>query len=221
MDDVGALCMAHALVDSGEANILAVQHDAGFAPGASTAAIINRFYGRRDIPVGRYHGAFGRDINGNWVKGEYVEALEKRFGDQMSRSDFDGGDCVAVYRRVLAAHREPRSVVIAAIGFCTCLAGLLVSGPDKHSPLMGTELVAAKVKRVVYQGGWYPPVHENGHSTFNWDCGQPFYNTAGCKGTAQTTVAKMPASVEQVFSDVGDDVMTGGELSYCQVPLFE
>lgn len=108
-------------------------------------------------------------------------------------------------------------MVITAIGFCTCLAGLLRSQPDAISPLSGVELVARKVKLVAYQGGWYAPRHQNNHTTFNWDCGGSIYKGTDCVGTAQFVVANMPSSVEQVFNDVGDEVMTGGELSYCQV----
>lgn len=39
-DDVGALCMAHALVDRGEAEILAVVHDTGYHLGAAAISVI-------------------------------------------------------------------------------------------------------------------------------------------------------------------------------------
>ena len=39
---------------------------------------------------------------------------------------------------------------------------------------------------------------------FNWGCGRRwFYPIAGCEGTAAYAVAHMPASVEQIFSEVG------------------
>lgn len=61
---------------------------------------------------------------------------------------------------------------------------------------------------VVWQGGWYEPLHPNGHTTFNWDCGHDSgYDTrVGCAGDAGFAVANMPSSVEQIFSDLGDDV---------------
>ena len=86
-----------------------------------------------------------------------------------------------------------------------CLAFIL------HSPLSGNDLVAAKVKRVVWQGGWYPPIHGWGVHTYNWDCGQGFYDTDGCNGASQYAVNNMPASVEMVYSDVGDEVISGIE----------
>ena len=57
-------------------------------------------------------------------------------------------------------------------------------------------------------GTTYEPLHPNGHTTFNWDCGHDSgYDTrVGCAGDAGFAVANMPSSVEQIFSDLGDDV---------------
>lgn len=252
VDDVGALCMAHAMADEGEVDLLMVAYDAGFPTGADAAGIINRFYGRPNTPVGRYMGEFGTDRSGRWVKGPYVEPLRERFtppagmapiapwpvpqpppraqgaergappteaseAEEAEVGTEVGENCIDTYRRTLAALPDERQVVIAAIGFCTCLAGLLKSAPDHISPLSGVELVAAKVAKVAYQGGWYAPRHPNNRSTFNWDCGSFVYDSEkGCFGTAQYVVDNMPPSVEQVFNDAGDEVWTGGQLSYCQ-----
>ena len=123
-------------------------------------------------------------------------------------------EAVEAYRKVLS-EAEDRSVVISAIGFATNLASLLQSDGDSYSPLNGWDLVAAKVKTVVWQGGWYPPIHGFGHHTYNWDCGAGFYNTDGCNGASEYAVNNMPPSVEMVYSDIGDEVITGRELSYC------
>ena len=56
-------------------------------------------------------------------------------------------------------------------GFPTNIRNLLESPADDISPLTGYDLVAAKVKTVVWQGGWYPPIHGWGAATFNWACG--------------------------------------------------
>eukprot|EP00041_Stephanoeca_diplocostata_P014699 m.276417 g.276417 ORF g.276417 m.276417 type:complete len:89 (+) comp19765_c0_seq8:399-665(+) len=70
----------------------------------------------------------------------------------------------------------------------TNIAALLLSPPDTISTLNGTELVARKVKTVVWMGGWYPPLHPNGHATYNFACGGSFYGHGlnggddGCNG---------------------------------------
>ena len=79
----------------------------------------------------------------------------------------------------------------------------------------GNDLVAAKVKTVVWQGGWYPPIHGWGHHTYNWDCGAGFYNTDGCNGASEYAVNNMPPNVEMIYSDIGDEVISGRRLSTC------
>jgi len=222
VDDVGALCLAHALADRGEANLLAVVHDAGYPHGVGAVSVINRFY-NRDVPIGAYKGSFGRapsDQGGDWVDGPYVWDLIQNYDPPIRNSSQVPG-AVQVYRRALAAAAD-RSVVVAAIGFATNLAELLQSRADSISPLSGRALVERKVKLVIWQGGWYDSPssiseERDGQSTWNWDCGDGFYDQAGgaCLGTARQAVVGMPPSVQQIFSDIGDDVNTGARLSFC------
>ena len=79
-------------------------------------------------------------------------------------------EATEAYRKVLSEAAD-HSVVISAIGFATNLAALLQTGADQYSELSGWDLVALKVRTVVWQGGWYPPLHGFGHHTYNWDCG--------------------------------------------------
>ena len=100
------------------------------------------------------------------MRGWYVDDLVDNWPSPVKGS-WDVPTAVEVYRQVLA-EAEDNSVVISAIGFATNIADLLRSGPDDKSPLTGSELVAAKVKTVVWQGGWYPPMHGFGSQTYNW-----------------------------------------------------
>jgi hypothetical protein len=58
VDDVGALAVAHALVDRGEARLLAIVHDTGLHEGPGAVAVINDWY-RRDVPIGVNRGVVG------------------------------------------------------------------------------------------------------------------------------------------------------------------
>ena len=118
------------------------------------------------------------------------------------------------YRKVLS-EAEDHSVVISSIGFVTNLAALLQTNPDQYSSLNGYDLVATKVKTIVWQGGWYPPTHAFGHHTYNWDCGSGYYNTTGCNGASEFGINNMPPSVEMIYSDIGDAIISGKRLSYC------
>ena len=75
VDDVVAICLAHALADRGETKILAIVHDAGIPEGIGAVSVLNHWYGRDDILLGAYKGDYGKDGNGNWVRGHYVDDL--------------------------------------------------------------------------------------------------------------------------------------------------
>ena len=75
VDDVVAICLAHALADRGETKILAIVHDAGIPEGIGAVSVLNHYYGRDDILLGAYKGEYGKDGNGNWVRGHYVDHL--------------------------------------------------------------------------------------------------------------------------------------------------
>ena len=210
VDDVGALCIAHALADRGEAALLGVVFDSGYAEGVGAIDAVNHYYGRPDIPLGSYKSVFGAD-----VPGDYVPNLARGFPNDVKNSSFVPG-AAAAYRAMLARAAD-HSVVIAAIGFMTALRELLRSGPDEISPLSGVDLVARKVRKVIFQGGWYWPLHPDGRTTFNWDCGgagstwSP-YSLEGCEGAAQHVVMNMPREVQMVFSDIGDEIYHGAQL---------
>ena len=214
VDDVVAICMAHALMDKGEVDIKAIVHNAGYPRAIGAVSVLNTFYGRENIPLGAYKGSFGKDPSGDsWVRGAYIDDLVDNWPSPVKDSS-QVPDAVSVYRKTLAAAVD-RSIVISSIGFVTNLADLLESEADEYSEMNGFELVQAKVKRIVWQGGWYPPLHSFGHHNYNFDCGEGFYDTAGCRGDSADAINNIPATVEMIFSDIGEYIYTGGRLSSC------
>ncbi len=87
-----------------------------------------------------------------------------------------------------------------ALAILHVMADLLESGPDSHSPLTGTELVAAKVKELVSMGGRWPnSPKQEGEYNFRMD------------GPAvHKVISRWPGKI--VFTGLGKDVMTGGRL---------
>jgi len=226
VDDVLAVCMAHALHDLHEAHLIAIVHDSGYPDGVGAVDVLNRFY-RHDVPIGAYKGPFGRDRESSppgslWRTGPYVPELIARSATTVR--DRDGvADAVHVYRVALAAAQD-RSVAIAAIGFATNLDALLKSQPDEVSSLTGKQLVARKVRLVAWQGGWYASRHTPDElarrvpkDEFNWGCGRQWFGPSlrGCEGTASSAITNMPLTVEQVFSEAGLLFPTGGPLLQC------
>lgn len=221
VDDVMAVCMAHALEDIGEVKILAIVHDAGYPKGVAALSVLSHFYGHDYIPLGAYKGKFGRDLKmpHQWKTGDYVPKLTSGHWRAPINSSAHAPDAVSVYRKALA-EADDHSVVIASIGFATNLALLLKSTADEFSELDGLELVRLKVKTVVWQGGWYdarhPHLHPQWDQEFNWGCGARWYvNHTDCRGSAAFVISTLPDTVEQIFSEIGFLMPTGGPLMQC------
>lgn len=125
VDDVLAVCMAHALHDLNEANILAIVHNSGYPGGIGGASVLNHFYHHdEEIPLGAYKGPFGRDRESTppgrvWRTGPYVPSLLADFPSPV-RSSTEVPDAVEQYRSALTSAVDG-SVAIAAIGFATNL----------------------------------------------------------------------------------------------------
>lgn len=173
VDDVGALCTAHALANTGEANILAITHDTANEYGVGAISAINHYYGRDNIPIGAYRGEVGDADQTpsyweDWTNqgiGHYTKDIATSFDTtavQKSKPAASTGlpvpDAVAVLRATLATANR-KSVTIAAIGHATNLFALLNTRADGVSPLSGRDLVANKVKDLVWMGGSFRDSH--------------------------------------------------------------
>ena len=221
-DDVGAVCMAHALRQRGEVSLAAIVHNTGLDSGVGAISAINAFYGA-EVPVGAYKGTFNRGL-----RGTYVDDLVARFPTGGGpRNASEAPDALTVLRRALGA--APRaSVWIASIGFTTNLEALLRSGADAASPLNGTELVAQKVRGLAMMGGRYP---DSGFDPSNPHLPSPEHNfgfhctaaNARCGGEASApiapstafVVANWPRSVPIVFAgwELGAKILTGAVMT--------
>jgi hypothetical protein len=153
VDDVGAICIANALADNGEAELLAVVQNTQPPACAGTISVLNSHYGRgASVPIGAYQKADGippgpPGVNpalGPCQPLPYVPLLTEHFASPIKNTS-EVPSSVDVYRAVLAAQPE-RSVAISSIGLATNLAALLRSGPDRFSALTGRELLARKVR---------------------------------------------------------------------------
>ena len=199
VDDAGALSVAHALADRGEADLLAVVHDTGWQLGVGGVSVINRYYGRDGMLVGAYRGTVGRPANTpgpDWThsgRGVYVTPLLDRFPSTI-RDARQADSALDVYRAVLRAAVD-HSVVIASVGFLTAILELLQSPADRHSSLTGVELVRRKVKHIVIMGGRRTWVEWNfGACGSNGDCGA--YNHLG--RITHDALARWPNEVQYI-----------------------
>jgi hypothetical protein len=154
VDDVVALSISNALVDTGEVDLLAVVLNTAPYHSAGVISVINHYYGRDAVPVGVYNVSTPGATLEVQSPLPYVDQLVGEFASPIKNST-QAEDAVAVYRRALAAAAD-HSVAVSSIGIHTNLAALLRSGPDAFSPLGGRDLVARKVKVLAVMGGKYP-----------------------------------------------------------------
>jgi inosine-uridine nucleoside N-ribohydrolase len=150
VDDALALGVIHALASRGECELLAVtlSKDNPFA--VQFCELVNAFYGRPYIPLGRVRGGKTPE-DGKFVR-QVVESAGRATSAQRANGEADAPEATAVLRRTLAAQPDG-SVVFVVVGFSTNVARLLESKPDKHSPLDGRALVAQKAKLLSMMAG--------------------------------------------------------------------
>jgi len=200
VDDVGAVCIANAMMNRGEANLLAVVHNTGIDHGVGAISTLLTYYQRPNVVIGAYMGDFDYD-----QPGPYVEDLANNFPNAVkNRSQVP--DAVTVYRTVLSAQAD-NSVVVSSIGFTTNLEPLLKSPPDAISSLSGVDLVRKKVRMLAWMGGKYPS--SNGSSP-EWNFGHN-----GIGNSTKYVYDNWPAEVPIAFSgfELGVDVLSGGVMT--------
>lgn len=190
VDDVGALAVAHALADEGRCDILAVGVNTPSIHGVPTVRAVNGFFGRPEIPVGRFpeqdDSVFERDYATFIVQNHPVPPSAE---DDLA---------VTVHRRALAA-AAPASVTVVSLGFFGNLRDLLASPADEVSGLDGRSLVARAVTRMVVMGGHHPEGRE--------------FNIAQDPVAAAQVIAQWPTPVDFVGWETGSKVFTGGGIS--------
>lgn len=155
IDDALALAMIHALQSRGHCQLLAVTLSKDNPYAAALVDLLNTFYKRDTVPVGRVrNGAAPED--GKYLK-PISEARDATGQLRYPRQIQPGSvvpEAVALLRKTLAAQPDG-SVVVVVVGFSTNLARLLDSPPDATSPLTGRELVAQKVKLLSMMAGHF------------------------------------------------------------------
>lgn len=149
-DDVGAMALLHALADSGKAKILATTASNQSKYIAGVLDVLNTYFGRPNIPIGVVRGRSVRMV----APQKWDSLLVSKYPHDLKSND-KAQDALSLYRKTLATQPDG-SVTIVTVGFLTNLADLLLSKPDKHSPLNGTELVKKKVKHLVSMAGRFP-----------------------------------------------------------------
>ena len=204
-DDVGMLCMANAMADKQEIELLAIVLSTQPDASAAMIGVLQYHYGRH-VPVGAYKGKRRHPLT---RVHDYVPRVAKDHPSNITTTA-QLPSSVDVYRRVLAAQPDG-SVVITCVGMLTNLAALLQSGPDAHSTLTGKQLLASKVKLLAIMGGRFPSGDE-----CNWnECN--LWEGCSASGTTRDAVNNLPKSLRVVYigQEIGYEILHGAALSTC------
>lgn len=147
-DDAGALGVLNALADRGEAEIIAVTNCTANEYNAGCVDAINRYYGRKGIPVGTLHDP--QQVSHGW-RDVYGRKVAERYENGYKNAKACPGT-VEVLRKALWEN-EDGDIVLVATGSMLSMSLLLNSKPDGICPLDGMQLVRQKVGRTVFMGG--------------------------------------------------------------------
>jgi inosine-uridine nucleoside N-ribohydrolase len=224
VDDALALAMLHSLESRGECKLLAVTltKDSPFA--VAFTDLLNTFYGRGGIPIGRVKN--GKTSEPGKFLQAVVEARDERGALLYPRRlapDAAVPEAVALLRKTLAAQPDG-SVVLIQVGFFSNFARLLESPPDEFSPLAGRELVIRKVKLLSAMAGRFNDKKGREYNVFidtpasqklcsDWPT--PVYFSPWELGESM----KFPAvSIERDFSYVAHHPVTDAYRAYMKFP---
>ena len=154
VDDVLALALIHSLQNRGLCDLRAITFTNPDTRAVPYTHMLNRFYGRPDIPLG-----FTPDAPFAYET-KYMQLLEKKDsrGEMLYADSFRAGDAwdsVKLLRKTLAESADGE-ITIIQVGFSTNLVRLMKTSGDEYSPLNGMDLIKKKVKLLSVMGGIFP-----------------------------------------------------------------
>jgi inosine-uridine nucleoside N-ribohydrolase len=177
IDDALALAMLHALTDRGECELIGVTLTNANPAAVPYIRMVNRFYGRGDLPV----GSAIRDLPGGAQDGYMAAALRTMPVEKSAAVE----SAPAVLRRLLSNATE--KVIIVQTGFSTNLAALLDT-PD------GAALAREKVALLVAMAG-------------NFADGAPEYNVKTDVESAEAVFERWPTPIVFSGFEIGRELL--------------
>lgn len=179
-DDVGALCLLHALCGRGEAEFIGATHCTSSPYGLPAISAVNRYMGR-EVPLGTYKGPdFLRDAQ------VYTRSLAERYPNEYlgGRQQRDGREVFADVMR----EQPDGEVTFVAIGPLNMLYELL---NDREC----YDLIERKVGRMITMSGRFDD--------------RPEWNIEMDLRSARDVYARWPGEIIMCPYECGEHVLTG------------
>lgn len=195
-DDAGALAVLHNFINQGKAELLSVVHCGSEITGPIAIKAINKWYGREEIPVGRWEKSVFLE---NDICRRYTAPLAEQYLKGREMPKFENS--VRVMRKTLA---ENQDVTIVVIGMMNNVAELLRSEGDDISPFGGIELVKKSVKNMYVMAGHFE------------DLSYSEYNVVCDIDSARFVSENFPCPVVYCGFELGEKVLTGNKLKEAQ-----
>jgi inosine-uridine nucleoside N-ribohydrolase len=159
VDDVLALSMLHALQTRGDCELLAVTITKPDELAGPFVDAMNTFYGRPGIPIGFTRSQLKNDTSKFLKLADAMNGGKLRYPHRLKRSS-DAPAATDLLRKILSQQPD-QSVTLVQVGYFSNLAALLDTPEDKYSPLVGHDLVKAKVKLLSVMAGAFQPIDQN------------------------------------------------------------
>ena len=201
-DDAGALAVAHALADMNKCEIIAITSCTSRVSGIAAIDVINRYYGRPEIPIGAYLPDGFLDEN---PKEYYSEFICRNFHHSYPDKK-NCADAIKVLRKALSEVRE-NELTIVSIGQLNNMAALLKSKPDDLFSLSGLEIIKQKNIKLVSMAGCF--IDTDKYFAPN----EPEWNVKMDVASAKFVVENWPAGLIFCPFEMGAVIKTGQMLS--------
>jgi hypothetical protein len=196
-DDVGALALAHRLMDLGEVEIRGIITSTTGSHVVGAIDAINHFYGRPSIPI-------GLSVVPNTVShDDFAPTLANKNIFPSVKVNSTVPNSTALYRQLL--HEATNPITIAVVGYQNPLAEFLKSGTNHHGdgiPFTGMQLAEQKVAKLVMMAG-----HFTNPNYYEWnvrDAALP---------PAQYIAENWPGEIVYSGYEIGDAIRTGAALT--------
>ena len=207
-DDTGALAILQQAQKSNLAKLLAVTVSTSSPYACGCADAINRYYDNV-VPIGQTDGVPpGDDVD--FFPKSYGAHITNKFENSYKSDGEKPENAVKLLRRILANNQGDK-ITLVVVGNNINIAGLLESGADEISPLMGVELVKEQVKELSLMGCYFPtekvPEIWFGDYKMEAEC-----NIKVDIKSAQTVFSKCPVPIVVSHYLIGLYIRTGGIL---------